>query len=318
MGQAFRVKKVGEQLQGNTIPHGQHSLTSVAGGARASSFSEVDSRGGGAFRPLSSPPFSMLHPAADFNVGGARARPSMARLRNPDPLMKVHKPESESAEVLRDDLPIPWPQLPCCGLVANPRRELLVVGTAHTPCQSAAEVTAIIERSRPDVVVIELDQERLEALLEDNEPAVFSTRPLGEDFKAAFTAATSVGAYIVLGDAKARDTFGSLRTVGPIVDGKRIARGLHLATSRLRRSSSDALRIQPVSEVASLLDDPGKLIPLLAVSWWTFFLDAAVWDGRDGARIHERGDGRDVVGCSCPNYRICSVCSLLRRAVAEP
>ena len=55
--------------------------------------------------------------------------------------------------------------LPCVGLVASPTRELLVVGTAHTPCRSGAEATAVITAAKPDVVVIELDQERLERLI---------------------------------------------------------------------------------------------------------------------------------------------------------
>ena len=36
--------------------------------------------------------------------------------------------------------PLTRPTLPCVGLVASSTRELLVVGTAHTPCRSAAEV----------------------------------------------------------------------------------------------------------------------------------------------------------------------------------
>ena len=61
--------------------------------------------------------------------------------------------------------PLPIVNLPCAGLVASEARELVVVGTAHTPCRSAREVTAVIAASQPDVVIIELDQERLERLL---------------------------------------------------------------------------------------------------------------------------------------------------------
>ena len=54
------------------------------------------------------------------------------------------------------------PALPCVGLAASSTRELIVVGTAHTPCRSAAEVSSVILTAKPDVVIVELDQERLE------------------------------------------------------------------------------------------------------------------------------------------------------------
>ena len=48
------------------------------------------------------------------------------------------------------------PPLPCVGVVADKSRELFVVGTAHTPCRSAAEVAAVIRAVKPDVVMVEL------------------------------------------------------------------------------------------------------------------------------------------------------------------
>jgi len=267
MSQALRVQKLSQQLRSNLFAKSQTTFHTSVRGSQANSLAEVGSKVGGIFLPskLSGTMPLTPNPGASFIPVRGRVRGRQQIVRNPAPAMKAYKPEYETVEVLQRDLPLPLPRLPCCGLVASPSRELLVVGTAHTPCQSAAQVKAIIAKARPDVVVIELDPDRLAALLQGADP---SKRNYGEDFVAAATTASSVGAHIILGDAEAEDTFRLLRTIGPLADGKRLARGLQLAAKRFGRSSSDALRIQPVSELASLMEDPGKLLPLLAASWW--------------------------------------------------
>ena len=50
--------------------------------------------------------------------------------------------------------------LDCVGCVAGPSGTVVVVGTAHTPCKSEAEVCEVISRLKPDAVILELDQER--------------------------------------------------------------------------------------------------------------------------------------------------------------
>jgi hypothetical protein len=166
--------------------------------------------------------------------------------------------------------PILKSRLPCVGYVTSAQRELLVIGTAHTPCRSAEEVDAVISKAKPDVVVVELDQERLEGLMRNNF-ATSAQRQYGEDFAAAVSAAAAVDAPIVLGDAKARDTLAALRAPGPIADSARIARALDLA---LRSVGRDAVTKQPVSVLGSLVDDAGKLLPLLAGLWFAVALSA--------------------------------------------
>ena len=58
------------------------------------------------------------------------------------------------------------PDLRCVGEVSTPVGSVVVVGTVHTPCQSAAEVRRVIAACKPDAVVVELDQERLDLLLD--------------------------------------------------------------------------------------------------------------------------------------------------------
>jgi hypothetical protein len=165
---------------------------------------------------------------------------------------------------------LPRPTLPCVGLVASSTRELYVVGTAHTPCRSAAEVEATVQAIRPDVVVVELDQERLERLMRT--PADEELR-YGADFAAAAAAAVRVGAPVVLGDARARDTAASLRAPGPIADPARLWRATRVALG-LKRGGDPPLCKHPVRVAASFLDDPAKLLPLLAGLWWTVLLTA--------------------------------------------
>ena len=159
---------------------------------------------------------------------------------------------------------------PCVGLAATPARELLVVGTAHTPCRSAAEVSAVIASAKPDVVVLELDQERLERLLRDS-----GERRYGADFAAAAEAATRLGVPIILGDVKARQTVASLRAFGPIADGRRLLRAARLTFAR-RAQRSDDLRVQPAAILDSLRDDPAKLLPLQVGLTWTVLLSTVV------------------------------------------
>ena len=104
-----------------------------------------------------------------------------------------------------------------------------MVGTAHTRCRSAAEVEAVIAAAQPDVVVIELDQERLERLLADGGDSY------GADFAAAAAAAARVGAPVILGDIKARQTAAALRALGPAADGTRLLRAARLRTGSPRR-----------------------------------------------------------------------------------
>ena len=134
-------------------------------------------------------------------------------------------------------------------------REFYVVGTVHTPgSASADEVRSVIERVRPQAVVLELDQERFDGVLatfmrdQDDDAArtqsqdsastssgmslpyalASSARGYGADFVAGASAAEAIGALVVLGDAKARSLPDELRariTDDPL-DLSRLARSL--------------------------------------------------------------------------------------------
>lgn len=91
--------------------------------------------------------------------------------------------------------------MPCVGRVSRGARELLVVGTVHTPSsQQRAEVASLIRSSKPDVVVVELDQERYDQLLSEVE-RLGKPPPYGAELAEAVHAAKSCGAAVMLGDA---------------------------------------------------------------------------------------------------------------------
>ena len=101
-----------------------------------------------------------------------------------------------------------------------------------------------------------------------------SAREYGADFAAAINAAIAIGAPVILGDNKVKDSIRSLREPGPIADVGRISRGARLAFGGLRRfarnQNVDAMTFTPISGLACLIDDPGKLLPLLTGVWWIF------------------------------------------------
>ena len=96
---------------------------------------------------------------------------------------------------------------PGVGCVSDPSgRKVIVIGTAHTPArQQQEEVAILIEDSKPDVVVVELDQERMELLQAD--VALQRTKGrraprYGAELAEAVAAAKRLGVPVLLGDSK--------------------------------------------------------------------------------------------------------------------
>jgi len=161
------------------------------------------------------------------------------------------------------------------------RYEFYVVGTVHTSgCASAEEVREVIERVRPDAVVLELDQERLDITVANAMVATGRTE-YGADLLAGATAAERLGALVVLGDAKARSLpelarARLLTSPADLADLPRLWRSLQYLGRALgasgdlfpaaaddesvRSRDADAPRFVRFAE--ALAADPGKLLPL--------------------------------------------------------
>ena len=162
------------------------------------------------------------------------------------------------------------------------RYEFYVVGTVHTPgCASAEEVREVIERVRPDAVVLELDQERLDITVANAMVATGRTEYGGADLLAGATAAERLGALVVLGDAKARSLpelarARLLTSPADLADLPRLWRSLQYlgralgasgdlfpprrTTKSVRSRDADAPRFVRFAE--ALAADPGKLLLL--------------------------------------------------------
>ncbi|KAL1508388.1 hypothetical protein AB1Y20_004498 [Prymnesium parvum] len=150
----------------------------------------------------------------------------------------------------------------CVGRVAREERELLVIGTVHTPsAQQLEEVKSTIRAVRPDAVVLELDQERLEILLRD------ARENYAAEFAASFqVAAMECGALVMLGDLKGRDFLPSLiRPQLPLADYRRVALAIRRAIRWLPDSPPSSMR--PTDQLVNvgrvLLDDPSRLAPIV-------------------------------------------------------
>jgi len=164
--------------------------------------------------------------------------------------------------------------LNCVGCVAGPSGTVVVVGTAHTPCRSEAEVSEVIARLKPDAVILELDQERLDLLLEGQGGLGVG---YGDEFAAAARAAAEAGVPVVLGDARIRDMRNELLRVWR-PDAARLLRAARLAAPALTLESAAARaeageasgkRVLRVDVLRAFRDDPAKLKPLTGAAVWT-------------------------------------------------
>ena len=123
--------------------------------------------------------------------------------------------------------------LPCVGRVSSATRTLSVIGTVHTPSrQQLREVAQLIRSTRPDVVLVELDQPRLEQLLKQQHRAGPLGGPptLGAELAEAVAVAAACDTPVVLGDAVL--PLDALWRDRPFLDAPRLWRAARL---RLRR-----------------------------------------------------------------------------------
>ena len=234
-----------------------------------------------------------MHPAASTRAGPppapASARASAGRRRAAAARASASTSAPPSAR--RDPAAAPAPTatttstLPACVAALTRvdargrRHEFYVVGTVHTPgSASAAEVRAVVETVRPDAVVLELDQERLDAIVATDLALALATSTsstrgasYGADFLAGASAAESARALVVLGDAKARSLPDELRrrvfdaSARELLDAPRLLRSLTHIPNALglglgpgpRGGGAGAVRFPDV-----VREDPGKLAPL--------------------------------------------------------
>jgi hypothetical protein len=153
----------------------------------------------------------------------------------------------------------------CAGTLQSADRSLIVLGTVHTPSAAqSADIAAVIARHRPDVVLIELDQERLLLLAERGG---VSSR-YGSELAVAAQAARKAGAAVVLGDT-VRPLPALLSTSAPLADPVRLARAARLAFYRPSSSAPPGLACRFVDVRRTLASDPTRAAPLFAAAAFT-------------------------------------------------
>ena len=137
-------------------------------------------------------------------------------------------------------------------------RTLHVAGTVHTPSSmQQAEVATLIESTRPDVVLVELDQPRLEALLEQHERE--GTITFGSDLLQAVQSARVHDIPVVLGDVIL--PLDALWQARPFINGGRLWRACKLAAPA---PIWQGVSMQRVAISRTFAADPIRAAPLAA------------------------------------------------------
>jgi len=149
-------------------------------------------------------------------------------------------------------------ELPCVGQVSSGRRQLNVIGTVHSPSsKQQTDVAELIRSTRPDVVLVELDQPRLEGLLEEQQSSA-GALTYGAELAQAVVVAGECNIPVVLGDAIL--PLEALWRDRPFLDPRRFAHALRLSL-RPQYPSAD-VTVRRVA-IARTLADPEKALPLL-------------------------------------------------------
>ena len=208
--------------------------------------------------------------------------------RNPDELCQLFdltrpRPQRRMAGGLRAlvaaaALGAAWALTPgVVGTVSCGPRKVTVIGTVHTPSQrQREEVAALIEEVAPDIVLVELDAERLEVLWDRSRDA---PPAYGAELAEAVRAAIAADAPVVLGDAvkPVRAVF----EAAPFLDARRLARGARLLVGA--SPPPEGVALQRLDVFKSLATDPAKAAPLLTAVAMTVVGAAAANAAAPGA-----------------------------------
>ncbi|KAL3765888.1 hypothetical protein ACHAW5_002121 [Stephanodiscus triporus] len=179
---------------------------------------------------------------------------------------------------------------------ANRSLEVFVIGTSHFRCNSAQEVTSLIEQVRPDGVVLELDPERVLRLTKryagfdangDRREKQSSHDVLyGADFIAAVNACQQLDIPMFLGDEYAHETkrrltqqflnWGDAYSPAPFVQS--IVEGM--------RSDEDMHKSR-IDLFQSFVNDPQKLTPIVLTSTPPFLIASALALFDNGAMAYD-------------------------------
>ena len=171
-------------------------------------------------------------------------------------------------------------------------KEVILVGTAHISQQSVVLVEEIIEQERPDVVCVELDEERFKAMREQqkweeldlkqvirDKKLMFLTARIalstfqkrmgsytgvkpGAEMTAAVEAAQRIGAQVVLCDRDVRTTLVRAWRKTPWY--KRLGLGAMVAGGMFQKTEvneEELAKLRESQNISSILDEMGGVLP---------------------------------------------------------
>ncbi|KAL9188504.1 hypothetical protein ACHAXT_006882 [Thalassiosira profunda] len=186
-------------------------------------------------------------------------------------------------------------QYPHVGYIADDSTEVFVIGTSHFRCNSAQEVSTLIEEVRPDGVVLELDPERVLRLTKqyagfDENGIVRETQPsdellYGADFSAAVNACQQMDIPLFLGDEYAQET--KQRIAQQILNWRAYS-PVPLLQSILASLTGDVSKRKARLNLLEIFwQDPQKLTPIVVTSSPPFVLSAGLAFFDNGAMAYD-------------------------------
>ncbi len=171
-------------------------------------------------------------------------------------------------------------------------KEVLLIGTAHISQQSVDVVERIIELERPDVVMIELDEERYKSITSEqnwqdldlrqiikNKQTMFLIARLalasfqkrmgshtgvkpGAEMIAAIHAAETINARLILGDRNIRTTLVRAWRLTPFWSRASVAASLAAGVFEKNEINEEELaKLRETQNISEILDELGKALP---------------------------------------------------------
>ncbi len=171
-------------------------------------------------------------------------------------------------------------------------KEVLLIGTAHISQQSVDVVERIIELEKPDVVMVELDEERYKAITSEqnwqdldlrqvikNKQTLFLIARLalgsfqkrmgshigvkpGAEMIAAIHAAETINARLILGDRDIRTTLVRAWRLTPFWSRTTVAASLAAGVFQENEISEDELaKLRESQNISEILDELGQALP---------------------------------------------------------
>jgi hypothetical protein len=210
-------------------------------------------------------------------------------------------------------------------VAANRSLEVFVIGTSHFRCNSAHEVTSLIEQVRPDGVVLELDPERTLRLTKryagfDSNGVITRQSSddvlYGADFLAAVDACQQLDIPMFLGDEYAQET--KRRLTRKMMDWKAYSPGPLVESIASGLRSDENVEKRRIDLVETFVNDPQKLRPIVITSSPPLLIASALALFGNGAMAYDDSALLSSLGiASSILFSLFATCLLFNTVIVE-